>query len=190
MAARNSLMEGKLWRDRRIVKEISVDDSGAIVFINYEHGKVHLGEFFVVGGTEAAIANNGTIDLYIVTPATKTLHTYLSLQAGGDATIQVYDSTTISAAGTILTARNLNREFPDGMDTQFQKDPTISALGTLFWENLLPGGRGGGSPGAISDQSEQIVFARNSTYLIRLTNIAGTAQPLGIQLAIYEVDLG
>ena len=67
------------------------------------------------------------------------------------------------------------------------RDPTIAG-GTLLFNILIPGGTGGysaGGSGAVIVGTEWILAA-NQDYAIRLTNRAGTAQPMSLAAQWYE----
>ena len=159
-----------------------------IVTITHEHQKVHEGEFYSAGYLDEAVINDGTIEILLQTPADKTMHSYIKLIAGGDARFDVYEGTTFSAAGTAISPVNHNRSSANTCGCTVTHTPTITTDGTLIWSEYIAGGSGGLTPGAVQNVStEQAVFDSNAVYLFRLTNLAGTAQPLQIISAYYPV---
>jgi len=166
------------------------------VTISYEHHKVHEGKLFGAGYYSSSVANNGAINVLLQTPVGTTAHVYLKVNVGGDAVFRAFEGTTVSAAGTAITPIDHNRETANTATITVTHTPTITDDGTQLWEEFIPGGTssgggggGGGShPGAVATTlSEQIILKADETYLLRLTNISGGAQPEDITFSFYEV---
>ena len=158
--------------------------------LTHEHQKVHDGDFYSTGYYLEGVADDGYIDLLIQTPATDTLHTYIKLSGGGDVTFEVYEGTTFSAAGTTVTPVNHNRSSSNTCGCTVTHTPTVSSLGTQLWQEYLPGGSGGLTPGTVQGVStEQVVFDKDTNYLLRLYNRAGTAQSLQVTASYYPVTI-
>ncbi len=190
----NVLLTGKSVTDRTKVKEILVDESGDIVIITHEHSKVHQGKLFGVGYLNQSVADNGDIELLILTPPNDELHTYLKLVVGGDAIFTAFEDPTVSAAGTSISSINHNRSSSNTCGCTITHTPTLTDDGTPLWEEFVAGGSGSGgqgsrsTPGAVQGvATEQVVMKANSYYLFRLQNIAGLTEPLQIMLSYYPV---
>lgn len=184
----NVLITGKYVGDRTEVKEVRVDASNELIIISHEHSKVHEGRLFGVGYYNAALANNANLDVRIVTPATHTAHVYIRTAGGGDHSFRAYEGTTYTAAGTALTPVNHNRTSSNTANASTYHTPTVDALGTLLWEEYVPGGTGGASPGAVGQPTaEQVVLAANTDYLFRLTNLSGVTDDFNLIFSFYEV---
>ena len=190
----NVVIQGKVVDDRTIVKEIEVDRSGSLITITHEHSKVHQGRFFGAQYYDSAVVNTGTLDLLIQTAANKSLHTYIKLLVGGDAVFQLYEGTTFSAAGTAVDTINHNRTSSEVCTCTVTHTPTVTDVGTELWEEFVPGGTSGAggahTPGGIDAvSSEQWIFNNGTDYLLRVTNAAGSTQPIQIVMAYYSVDV-
>ena len=165
---------------------VAVDSHGHLATTTIIAKNIHDGVQYGVGYYDSSLASSGTIDLLIQTNGYD-LWTLLSLAAGGDALLQVYEGTTFSAAGTSLPPTNLNRTHSaDSLEAVVTHTPTITADGTLIWQQFMPGGTGGNAAGGTLDTFQQGIFAPNEDYLLRLTNLAGTAQPCQLTALLYE----
>ena len=163
-------------------------DGGSLPTISHEHAKVHDGGLFACGYLNAAVANNGNIDLWLKASATHSVHTYIKVIAGGDATFEYFKATTVTADGTPCTPLNHNETSSNTPELTVFHTPTIDVLGAVSWPEKIVGGTGGITPGAIQTPgSEQVVIPSNANRLFRMTNTAGTTQPLQIILSFYEV---
>lgn len=160
--------------------------------ITHEHVLVHEGEFFQTCVLNTSVANTSAIQLLIQCAASKSVHLYVKLVAGGDALFQMYEGPTFSAAGDALTAHNHNRVSSKTASGVFTSSPTVSDNGTLMCQEFLAGGTGqgnGATPGAVQGlATEQYVLSPGEDYLLKLTNNAGSNQPLQIIVAFYEVS--
>ena len=158
------------------------------VVITHEHQLVHEGKFFSVGHADAAAAASADIEVLVAAGANTDIHTYIKMIAGADARLDVFEAPTVTAAGTAITPQNHNRGSANTCDCTVTHTPTLSADGTQIWQEYLPGGSGGNSPGAVQHVgSEQMIMAAGETYLFRLTNLGATAQMIQLQLAYYGV---
>jgi len=188
----NVLLTGKLVTDRTKVQEILVDEGGFLIAVTTEHSKVHQGKLFSAGYYNAAVANAAVINVLVQIPANVSIHTYFKIISGGDAFFEAFEGATFSNQGTGAGTLNNNRTSTNTPDTVVTHTPTITDDGSIIWEEYIPGGTGAGAgqvtPGAVqSVASEQSILAPSTNYIFRLTNNAGSTQPLQIQLAFYEV---
>ena len=184
----NVLLTGKYVGDRTLVKELFVDKSGELISITHEHAKVHEGAFFSIGHYDGAVVKDSYIDILLHTSADYSVHTYIKLIAGSEATLTVYEDTVTSADGTAITAVNHNRN--NGVASPnilAYHTPTITDVGTQIWFEYVPGGDAK-SPGALQVAgTEQTVLAPDTKYLFRFTNISTSDSKLQLQTAFYEV---
>lgn len=175
-------------------RHITIDGSGSLVTITYEHHKVHEGQFYSVGHYADAVADTGIIEMLFTTPETFSAHMYLKVVAGGDALFSAFEDST-RTAGTSITSVNHDRTSTNTCSCTISHTPGGAGDGTQLWLEYVPGGTGigagGGShtPGAVQGvSSEQVILAEDTTYLFRLQNTAGVAEPLQITMAYYMVS--
>lgn len=157
-----------------------------LVLINEIHFNIHRGIVFTAVRTELNVANNGTVDvLLIVTNAT---HLRFKMSAEGQSTVSLFEGTTVSGSGTVVPARNRNRFSSNVATTAVYHTPTITDDGTELAEAFLPGGSGGTAQGTETSPTEEWVLSAGN-YMVRLTNISGTASNFSAALEFYEPGL-
>lgn len=182
----NVVIHGKNVQDGTEVIPIEVDPSGSLVFVSHEHGQIHNSNFFSAGYLDLAVATTADIEVMFETGAAE-IHTFLKLIAGGDALFEVFEGVTTSAAGTALTATGHYRPSPGTTSVTWTHSPTVTDYGTTLWQEYIPGGSQGQTPGAAQTVgAEQVVFKANTKYILKLTNNATGAEPLQITMAYYH----
>lgn len=171
------------------LRTAALDTSGTRTIISYEHSKVHQGKFYTANYYLAGVANGSSIEILVQTPSDKTVHNYIKAASGGDSLFYTFEDATFSAEGTAITPINNNRSSANTADATITHTPTLTADGTQLGNpEFIPGGHGGVSVGSSEGiGKEQFVLNSNTVYLLRLTNIAGSAQALSIVLGFYEV---
>lgn len=158
--------------------------SGAREVIEHGHDEIHDGTMFDVCDT-AAIGAGTNRDYLITTPNTAIrLHHVHEVKADGSLTLNFYEDTTTSAAGTALTAYNRNRTSATAATGAVTHTPTVTGVGTLLCADFLNASfKGGGE----ARESNEWILKQNAKYLLRLTNgTAGTVNSY-IKLNWYEV---
>lgn len=182
----NVVIHGKSVQDGTEVIPIEVDPSGSLVFVTHEHGQIHASNFFSSGYLNSAVASAGTIAVLFETGANE-IHSFLKLIAGGDALFEVFEDVTTSSDGTLMTATGHNRTEPGTTNVTWYHTPTVTDFGTTLWEEYIPGGSSGQTPGAVQFVgTEQVIFKPNTKYVLRLTNEANGVEPLQITMAYYQ----
>ena len=167
---------------------IRCDANGDLISMSTTHNLIHRGLYLGAGYIDTAVTAAADIEVLIQVSSAHDMHLSIKTITGGDATLDIYEGTTVSAAGTSVTVRNHNRKFSDTSNSTITHTPTITGDGTLIWKEYIPGGSTGVAPGAIQQVSaEQTVFKANTNYLFRLTNNAAVTEPLQIQISFYEI---
>lgn len=149
------------------------------------HAKIHAGVMYVFSTVTTAHTTASPI-LLLISTSTRSAHLSLEAESGGNAIISLYESPTVTATGTLAPIQNRNRFQANGNITSVFANPEVSATGTTLITRLLPGGRGGGSSGAVGESFAETVCKTNTQYLARLENLT-TTQPGGISLHFYEM---
>jgi hypothetical protein len=162
-------------------------ESGALVMIDYEHSRVHEHQMFSLSLVNEALVDDAAINFVITTGATKELHLIPAFSVGGDARVIVSEAPTTSG-GSAATPRNMYRPATETAEFTVVSGATISNVGTLLWDAIIPGGTGPGSAGAHVRPGTEWVLKKSTKYLIRLTNIANTTQPASLNMEGYEVE--
>ena len=165
--------------------------------IDTAHEAIHLGYGFSASYYAEGIADNGTLQVTFLAPATgKIIHLkrWKPWGEGGLNSIELFEAPTYTAAsGTLFTSENRNRHSHSLTASALvvMTNPTITAVapavGKLIDGPFLFGGGGaGGGSGGSDDANEEIVLKANTRYLVRLTNLSGSAKAMGIWLFWYE----
>ena len=149
------------------------------------HDRIHQGTFFQSNNFEAAVANNGTLEMLV--RVTTGAHLRWSANVGGDSLGTFYNGPTLTDDGTALSAVNFNTFSSLTAVTEVYDGPTYSDPGTPVLENIfIPGGSKGQVTGGSGGAFEEFVLGPGD-YLGRLQNISGNNNvPLQIIVHWYE----
>lgn len=159
----------------------------ALVVMDEVHYNIHRGIMFQADYFQATLADDGAVALLVQVDDSQPAHMRLGVATGGDAEIEIYEGPTISASGTGIQAVNRNRISSNTPSTLISHTPTISVDGISLSHLLLAGGTGFlSTPGGQGRTFEEWVLQPGENYLVRVTNRAGTAQPVSIGLDFYE----
>lgn len=144
--------------------------------ISYGVQKLRDGKVYAIGVVydfAAPLADGASIDIGIAWSAGVTPVVSFSGLCAGDAIGFLYESASLSG-GTAATAVKLNRNSDIASQSAITIGPTVSNVGTLVLKQILIGGSGkkagGGDVG-----SSNLILKPLTSYLIRLTNVNGTA---------------
>jgi len=164
--------------------------TSARVVIDVAHHEIHEGETWLVSYKSPdadPIADNGTIAFVVVT-GSKYVHLLARAGCGGDAEAELYEGTNYQVGtGTAMVERNKSRPTGDGGNTaQVIRQPAINNAGVLLENEFIPGGTGPQAVGGAGTMRAEWVFARNTNYMVRITNRAGNAQPMSLAIEWYE----
>lgn len=162
--------------------------TGADIGITYPHHEIHEGTMFHVSYIDTTLANSGTIEFVLTIGTPKEAHLTFGGSCGGNATIFLYENPTGVATATSMDVRNMNRIVGDsGNQVTVDRDPaSIGGDGTEIDSVLIPGGTGGNATGGTSASREEWPLKPGNTYLVRLTNIAGSAKAAELAVTFYE----
>lgn len=162
------------------------DNVGAIITVLSEHHEVHQGEMFVAFFVSGSVSNNNSIDLLFSTTGTaKDVHFVWQVTSGGDSQSYFYENAT-GSGGTNFVPVNVNRTSSNLAGSVVRTGPTVGHVGTLKSQTYIPGGKGGQTSGGLARTNTEWILAPSRVYLIRATNVAGTAQTVGIDVQFYE----
>ena len=156
-----------------------------LVTMNEIHALIHEGLVYSAFYHAEAVIDNGDIELLLTTAASRPVHLILDAMFTGDALLQIFEGTTVSANGTVLTPTNRNRTSSNTATMTVHHTPTVTGDGTALLNGgqFLPSGSG---PIKLGVLDNEIILAANTLHLVRLQNIAGAAADLGVALNFYE----
>jgi len=161
--------------------------SNAIKVIETEHAYIHEGRAFSVSAPALNVANNGHFDLLIQTPAVGEVHlrAFSAKTKQADGTLILYEGATLSANGDQLTPKNRDRPSSNAPETAAFSAPTVTDAGVLLEEDYISGNV------ALGGESRQVaqewVLNPGTSYLLRYTNLSGSASDVVINAFWYEI---
>ena len=176
--------------DRRTTLDILnlAYEVGALTSIPFIHRKVHDGELFAIGYRFEAVDNNAAVNLYISVGSDKEIHGVIRIKSTGKAWIDIQEEGEYSS-GDAITAVNFKRSSAKTLDSTFKRGVTIDTPGDNIGVDLIPGSAsparsfgGDARPGA------EFNGAVDSEYVIVVTNKAGAAADIFIELIAYESE--
>lgn len=142
--------------------------------IDTYHDLIHKGKYFSGGYYNSALAAAGTLDILIQASSAHYTHAQFVASASGDCTVQLYEDTTFSAAGTAVDMSNHNRSSASVFSGTVTHTPTVTSVGTAInGMMLLPGGTKHSGGGADAGFNNEFVLDKSTNYLLRVTNVSG-----------------
>lgn len=160
---------------------------GVLGASSFEHIAIDNGLYYTVSRYAENVADSGAITVLIKVPSSGVESALLggTAKAGGDAKLEVYAQPTILGNGTELSTLQVNQLSSNTPNLQAFHTPSISNDGTIAFTTFIPGGHGGVSVGG-GGEFQRLNAAPNRNFLIKLTNIAGNAQTMSLNLNWIE----
>lgn len=152
--------------------------------IDVNHLRLHEGRAYYTYYIEPSLAVSGNIDIAVAFPSGITPHAVFNYQCGGDSRFYVYEAPTTSG-GTALTIHRRNRNLATTSTGVAVHNPTVSALGTEIFGEIITSGQGGTGAGG-GGYTYEYVLKPLTTYLFRLTNINAQAHIAELLIEWYE----
>ena len=156
--------------------------TGALATCDRLHCQIEDGNVYSISKLFTGIANGNSVMVLIKCHADFTINGYATMASEGAWHVSKYETPTITADGTALSAINTNRSSANTVNSTFFHTPTISANGTLLSEKLIGSSRE--SPG--SGEFNRWHLKKGLNYLIVMTNASGLASDASIRLLVEE----
>jgi hypothetical protein len=177
------------YADKNDVQTI-VGSERALPIIEINHLRLHEGRAYYAYKTHKDSARLGvgaSIDIALAFPAGVEAHAVVDYQCGGETEVYVYESPTTSG-GTSMTLHRRNRVNNTASQGVAVLNPTVSAVGTEFYSELITSAEGSGhrSGGGGRGFSFEFILKPLTTYLFRLTNVNGSSQMAELRIDWYE----
>ena len=174
----------------RLGIRLPVDEvTGGLKTIDTVHAEIHEGETFVASyrTADGAPANdNADIEVLLRAGADLTPHLVFEIAAAGEAELEMFEGPTVNAAGTPVTAYNMNRQATQIATMAVLHTPTLGGDGTRILHKALPGGTHPRQSGSVARDDTEWNLKRDTDYMIRLINRSGANSTLGIVAQWYE----
>lgn len=153
--------------------------TGAQLVTGLSTTALNAGVLFIASDVDAALAAAGSFDTLFRIPADILVYAVMSGQVGGDSRIEIFEAPTVTADGTPLATVNRNREPPVAASQVLAfVGPTVTSPGTLLIEQILVGGPDSKAGGTAFKVADEWRLNPGTDYLLRITNITGSAHPV------------
>lgn len=152
--------------------------------VDVNHLRLHEGRAYYTYYIEPSLAVNANLDIAVAFPAGVAPHAVFNYQCGGDSRFYIYEAPTTSG-GTSLTIHRRNRSLVTTSSGVAVHNPTVSALGTEIFGEIITSGQGGTGAGG-GGYTYEYVLKPLTTYLFRLTNINAQAHIAELLIEWYE----
>ena len=150
-----------------------------------DHAEIHKGYMYAASLLGEGVANDGALDMLIVTGANDA-HIALAVAGGGDFYLSIFEGTTTSNDGAAVTAYNKARGVSTATTATVTSGPTITDSGTRIEYRYFPGGTGGNSAGAPGATRQEWIFKTGTKYMVRLLNKSGQAKTCNTYAEWYD----
>lgn len=161
------------------------DISGAPVCISWPHHMVHDGKMFTHSG-KAPVASGATY-YHLIRVGARIPHIRL-LQVEADGApldVLLFESSTVSAAGTLNSGQNGNRISSNVAVTKVYDNATISADGVQLAYFMVQGSKQEGGLNKSNPDSEWILKV-NTDYVVKTTNNTVSTVNFNLYINWYE----
>jgi hypothetical protein len=177
------------YADKNNVQTLAGSDR-PIPTIDINHLRLHEGRAYYVYHTHkdvGRLAVGASINIALAFPAGVEAHAVVDYQCGGETEVYVYESPTTSG-GTSMTLHRRNRVINTASQGVAVLNPTVSAVGTEFYSELITGAEGQGNRSGAGGRgfSFEFVLKPLTTYLFRLTNVNSSSQMAELRIDWYE----
>lgn len=156
------------------IPDISVDLAVLALFNGNHH---NYSEKFIV-------AAGPVLDILLQVGATRAV-LGVTLVVEGDLDMFFFEGTTFSAAGTVKTSFNSNRDSSNTLSTIISEGPTIISNGTQLFESFIPAGSKNQSLGGFATGGGLFASA-NTDYMFRIDNTSGGNQDIALSFDFFE----
>lgn len=165
--------------------------SQMIINLRFEHYMVHAGRAFGLSYYVDSVPGLGAEYLMLET-GSKLVHLAAEYRVSQDFKWELFFGPTSNPDGNLLEPKNFRFDLIGNpayaCESRFRQGMTGLVNGTLFSTRYLPsGGKGVGSQ--VTELAIETVFDRNSTYLVKYTNLTNQAARFNVLIDLYELDL-
>jgi len=185
-ATADGTMIGLLKRLRTLLDTgLPTSATGALSTITWPTQNIHEGTMYQASyktAEGADLADNADMFISMTTRDEYPSFMAFGVSLGGTNEVKLYEGAA-GVSGTLLDNQNMNRfvHYVDSPSTPavVQNVISVTATGTLIHESLLVWsvGGGGGAAGDLSRVNVEWVLHTGTTYLFRVVNRSGGAQP-------------
>jgi len=148
--------------------------------------RVNEGRLFSATHLFTGVADSGVVRIVGIT-GDNSARLLVIIKATGEAEIEFEKGTTFTDNGTEIDAFNRNENSTNTPTTKIYHTPTVDESGTVFSEDLIPGGgQKNASIGGESSLDLRYVISANSNHLLKITNTSGAEQKIFVKFVWVE----
>lgn len=141
---------------------------------------------YALAGEGSTLADDASLEIVFTTGTTKNVYIWIAGICGGDAEMTVFENVSDVTGGNLFVSINRNRQSLATSTVGVIVGPTSVTTNGSIYSEVYPSGQknhagGGGS------ESQPYVLKADTSYLIQLTNRAGSAKFAEIQLQWCEI---
>lgn len=171
----------------KLFGKIHISDNGLVVLSDY-HAHTQESRAFTAVVSDAALVTGAALYIQIDTPdddLQRQLKDVLLYTTGTDATFELNEAPTLTTGTTAVVAISRNRAKLGFSPMVMFDDPTVISGGTVL--DSINFGTGQNSAGGGSGESDkEFILARNTRYLLTLTNDDSGTEILNMRINWYE----
>ena len=144
----------------------------ARITIDSTHHEVHEGALHEFHYENLAAASGVSIVLHVKT-GTINLHTFLEFACSdGPLKIAMYDGATVGTAGTEIKTYNLNRTYPESLETKVYHSSTVGTTGPAFGvKTILATSTVQAKANSAVKEFAERVWAPSKDYIVTMTPV-------------------
>ena len=140
------------------------------------------GKVFIATHNVQIIEVNAISDVLIRVPDASSISALIQSEVMDYVNFSIYENSTIASVGTQIIPRNMNRSYSDEIDVLFSHTPTISELGTRFYDEFSLAWLG-----YFNDGTGVWELKNGNNYLIRAQNISNDEGYLNWRIAFRKI---
>ena len=144
------------------------------VMITTPHHEIHEGNMWNAWCIQSGLADNGILNMLVVTGSGKETHMAPDGACGGDAWFEIYEGTTVSENGTLITPNCMNRVISGTATTLTYCSPTVTSAMHPLLIQFMPGGQKNFAMGGTIRPNTEWIFngvSGSINYLLRIKNV-------------------
>ena len=176
-----------MFRLLKLIRSFLDSVEPVVATIEMEHHEVHEGNFYTAIVYDADVDSGEALakEVLLTTPNTaKRIHIKIQVTGTGTGFIQLTENPSVSA-GTAVTLYNNDRNSGNSSTLVVKYDPTVTADGTIIYQDWIPAEIKGKIGGVVRPGAEWIL-KQNEDYLIRVVSDADNNK-ISIVMEFYEV---
>ena len=146
--------------------------------------RISSGNMFIAGDYSSSVSFNTGVNILIQNGANDGIKVISDILTSVDCSVQLFETPTFSAAGSVITPKNLNRSSSKILGATITKNPTLSADGTQIGPTIL---NQSNIKKALLENA--IILAPSTNYLIKITSISSYIGIINTLFQIYQPNL-